>query len=175
MVLCYMDATSKVTVTPPQAKKLAAPAPGQLRFGIDHILSPPTTVSTPETTPTTPTSSPATVPSTSTPPLKPTPEPQPPKRAGIKPQAAAVLHSWFNEHITDPYPDHETSCMLAWKTGITPKQLRDWFGNRRRYYEVKHGCVQWVKKPTPPCAGKKRANSDASGSNRKATKKRARR
>merc|ERR1711939_215565 len=42
----------------------------------------------------------------------------------------AVLHEWWAENIENPYPDREERDRLCKATGLTHKQLVDWFANR---------------------------------------------
>jgi len=51
----------------------------------------------------------------------------------------AVLHEWWAENIENPYPDREERDRLCKGTGLTHKQLVDWFANRRKRSRVKSG------------------------------------
>uniref|UniRef100_A0A7E4V4F3 Homeobox domain-containing protein n=1 Tax=Panagrellus redivivus TaxID=6233 RepID=A0A7E4V4F3_PANRE len=153
MSSCFTPSNDKTQRT--QNLPLQAQAPAKLPVDSTPIAALPTAVST------SPTQTPQS-----------TPAPKPQRRFGQ--EITQILWDWFNEHITYPYPDEEAVRMLTIQTGITGKQLRTWFLNRRRDYEKKHGFTKWNKMPAPPCSGKKRSNVDASGGNVEPAQKRAR-
>ena len=41
------------------------------------------------------------------------------------------LNKWFVENQDYPYPDEHTTSMLAQETGVSAKQVRKWFANKR--------------------------------------------
>jgi predicted methyltransferase len=45
--------------------------------------------------------------------------------------AVDILNEWFDEHITNPYPQMEEKERLAKRGNITVKQVNAWFSNRR--------------------------------------------
>jgi len=51
----------------------------------------------------------------------------------------SVLHEWWAENIENPYPDREERDRLCRATGLTHKQLVDWFANRRKRSRVRAG------------------------------------
>jgi len=51
----------------------------------------------------------------------------------------SVLHEWWAENIENPYPDREERDRLCKETGLTHKQLVDWFANRRKRSRVRAG------------------------------------
>jgi len=53
------------------------------------------------------------------------------KRKKIPYKAVSVLKQWLFENIQDPYPSNETKEELAKKTGLTFKQVHNWFINAR--------------------------------------------
>jgi hypothetical protein len=52
-------------------------------------------------------------------------------------QARNILQSWFDENIRRPYPSIEEKKVLCEQTGLTTKQLTDWFINARRRLDKK--------------------------------------
>ena len=42
-----------------------------------------------------------------------------------------ILEEWIKLNIEDPYPSHEQKLLLCNKTGVTHKQITNWFINRR--------------------------------------------
>ena len=46
-------------------------------------------------------------------------------------EAVDILNEWFDEHITNPYPQMEEKERLAKRGNITLKQVNAWFSNRR--------------------------------------------
>ncbi|CEL96673.1 unnamed protein product [Vitrella brassicaformis CCMP3155] len=46
--------------------------------------------------------------------------------------ATAVLRQWFDEHEEHPYPTDDEKQSLMKQTGLTKKQLQDWFVNIRK-------------------------------------------
>ena len=47
-------------------------------------------------------------------------------------KGAKMLRHWFYQHQEWPYPTHEQKAELARDTGLTKKQVSDWFTNARR-------------------------------------------
>jgi hypothetical protein len=60
-------------------------------------------------------------------------------------EARAYLLDWFNEHISYPYPTEKEKLEFEESTGLTKKQIKDWFVNARQRYTPKDG----RKKVTP--------------------------
>jgi len=46
--------------------------------------------------------------------------------------ASKVLRKWFFDHFSHPYPEKEEKERLCNETGLTAKQLNDWFSNWRK-------------------------------------------
>lgn len=46
-------------------------------------------------------------------------------------RAVAVLNQWFQLNRDYPYPDDERTDELASEAGITQKQVKKWFANKR--------------------------------------------
>lgn len=46
-------------------------------------------------------------------------------------RAVAVLNHWFQLNREYPYPDDERTDQLANEAGITQKQVKKWFANKR--------------------------------------------
>ena len=46
-------------------------------------------------------------------------------------RAVAVLNHWFQSNRDYPYPDDERTDRLAREAGITQKQVKKWFANKR--------------------------------------------
>ncbi|POM63718.1 Homebox domain containing hypothetical protein [Phytophthora palmivora] len=63
-------------------------------------------------------------------------QPQPSKksRRELPPHTVAILKGWMlsREHVKHPYPTDEDKQMLLKKTGISMKQLTNWFTNARK-------------------------------------------
>lgn len=53
-------------------------------------------------------------------------------RKNFAPEINTILNEWFEAHKVTPYPTEDEKQELMAKTGISQKQLKDWFGNRRR-------------------------------------------
>jgi len=53
------------------------------------------------------------------------------KRKKIPYKAVTLLKQWLFENIQDPYPSNEVKEELAKKTGLTFKQVHNWFINAR--------------------------------------------
>ena len=47
-------------------------------------------------------------------------------------KATDVLKNWFLNNIQNPYPSHEAKEMLSKLTGLTRKQIQNWFTNSRK-------------------------------------------
>ena len=45
--------------------------------------------------------------------------------------AKAILEDWLASHFEDPYPDEEEKARLVQLTGITLRQINNWFSNTR--------------------------------------------
>lgn len=61
------------------------------------------------------------------------------KQCNFAPDQVAVLKNWFQDHIDDPYPGPKTKENLCRQTGLSWKQVSDWFQNAR--------CRAWSKVP----------------------------
>ncbi|KAL0480682.1 homeobox-like protein [Acrasis kona] len=70
------------------------------------------------------------------------------KSARVLPQeASTILNEWFTNHIEDPYPTKEQKDELLSQTGLSRKQLKDWFVNHRQR-TVRAGKIAKVRKWT---------------------------
>lgn len=43
-----------------------------------------------------------------------------------------ILNKWFITHITNPFPDRSTKLDLAYKTGLTYRQVSQWFNYQNK-------------------------------------------
>jgi hypothetical protein len=81
---------------------------------------------------------------------------QTPKKKTVKPrksnksarvlpgEASAILLDWFAKNKSNPYPTNEEKEYFLKTTGLTRKQIKDWFVNHRQRSLIKDK----VKKPT---------------------------
>jgi len=53
------------------------------------------------------------------------------KRKGYSKEVSEILNSWYNDHITSPYPNEEEKRDLCNACGLTLLQLNNWFSNKR--------------------------------------------
>lgn len=53
--------------------------------------------------------------------------------------ATQMLREWFIDHLDDPYPFQEEKKFLASRTGLTQKQITNWFINQRMRKLAKRG------------------------------------
>jgi hypothetical protein len=76
------------------------------------------------------------------------------KARKISEEARSFLLEWFNDHISHPYPTEEEKEEFSEKTGLTKKQIKDWFVNARMRYTPKEGrkkvTPKGIKKQTSP-------------------------
>ena len=49
----------------------------------------------------------------------------------LNPYSQQLLNQWYQQHITNPYPTQEEKAELAEQGGITVKQVKYWFANKR--------------------------------------------
>lgn len=54
---------------------------------------------------------------------------RPPKH--LKPEAHAILMSWYRDHKDNPYPDMRVCRQLAEKAEVSLPQVKKWFCNKR--------------------------------------------
>mmetsp|Transcript_12672 Transcript_12672/g.18977 ORF Transcript_12672/g.18977 Transcript_12672/m.18977 type:complete len:463 (+) Transcript_12672:117-1505(+) len=54
------------------------------------------------------------------------------RRARLPRKARETLKKWFNEHLRYPYPTSNEKEMLQRQTGLTHRQIFNWFTNRRK-------------------------------------------
>ena len=59
------------------------------------------------------------------------------RRTMFDPEKVAVLYSWIDSNINDPYPTIEEKYSLMAASGLTLQQLNNWFINTRRRYVKK--------------------------------------
>jgi hypothetical protein len=50
-------------------------------------------------------------------------------RNRLSDHATQYLLGWFEEHVTSPYPTKEQKEQIANATGLTTKQVRNWYVN----------------------------------------------
>jgi uncharacterized protein YacL (UPF0231 family) len=46
--------------------------------------------------------------------------------------AQEALHTWFNDHLSNPYPSKDDVLQLMCQTSLTETQIGNWFANTRR-------------------------------------------
>lgn len=65
-------------------------------------------------------------------------------KSKLPPPAVAQLSSWWSEHRIWPYPDDATKAQLIESTGLTSKQVTNWFINHRKrhWYKLFPGGIQ---------------------------------
>lgn len=51
-------------------------------------------------------------------------------------KATDILKNWFLNNIQNPYPSHEAKEMLSKMTGLTRKQIQNWFTNSRKVLSI---------------------------------------
>lgn len=49
-------------------------------------------------------------------------------------KATDVLKSWFLNNIQNPYPSHDAKEVLSKMTGLSKKQIQNWFTNSRKVH-----------------------------------------
>ena len=54
------------------------------------------------------------------------------RKTGISVASQQILTAWFKAHIDNPYPDDDEKDELMLSTGLSPKQVNNWFVNARR-------------------------------------------
>ncbi|KAF2862048.1 hypothetical protein K470DRAFT_256305 [Piedraia hortae CBS 480.64] len=54
------------------------------------------------------------------------------KRSNLPKHATEQMKTWFDEHISNPYPSEEQKAYFSRETGITMTQVSNWFINHRR-------------------------------------------
>mmetsp|Transcript_29837 Transcript_29837/g.72759 ORF Transcript_29837/g.72759 Transcript_29837/m.72759 type:complete len:236 (-) Transcript_29837:672-1379(-) len=54
------------------------------------------------------------------------------QKARLPPKAREVLVNWFNAHLDHPYPNWSEKENLQRLTGLTARQIFNWFTNRRK-------------------------------------------
>lgn len=47
-------------------------------------------------------------------------------------RAVAVLKSWLHDHLDNPYPTHKEKELLSKESGLTKRQIQNWFTNARK-------------------------------------------
>lgn len=72
-------------------------------------------------------------------------------KVAVNRETAKPLQDWMNKNISNPYPSSKDVKQLAAETGFTYRQIRNWFTNSRRRYELKAGNspLPWHKKEAP--------------------------
>lgn len=56
----------------------------------------------------------------------------PKKRSNFSLSAISVLSTWLDSHTSNPYPSATTKTQLALSSGLTEKQVSNWFANSRK-------------------------------------------
>jgi hypothetical protein len=51
-------------------------------------------------------------------------------------KATDILKTWFLENINNPYPSHEAKDSLGKLTGLSRKQIQNWFTNSRKVTKI---------------------------------------
>ncbi len=52
-------------------------------------------------------------------------------KAEVAQQGTLLLRHWFYSHLSDPYPSQAEKQLLSEKTGLSVKQINNWFVNYR--------------------------------------------
>jgi hypothetical protein len=52
-------------------------------------------------------------------------------KSKIAKRALVTLKNWLTEHFQDPYPSHAEKVRLSTETGMSLKQVQNWFTNAR--------------------------------------------
>ena len=47
-------------------------------------------------------------------------------------RAVTILKSWLHEHLHNPYPTHKEKELLSKESGLSKKQIQNWFTNARK-------------------------------------------
>ena len=63
-----------------------------------------------------------------------------------------VLIAWIHSHSANPYPTKGEKYVLSWHTGMSLRQLNDWFANARRSIK-KGGYLKWREKHSAALLG----------------------
>uniref|UniRef100_A0AC34FEG8 Homeobox domain-containing protein n=1 Tax=Panagrolaimus sp. ES5 TaxID=591445 RepID=A0AC34FEG8_9BILA len=81
--------------------------------------------------------------------------PQPILRVHVTRESSKPLREWMTAHLHDPYPTPNEIEELSNITGFSRKQVRDWFTNNRRRYELKlkNKPLPWKKREAPKTVG----------------------
>ncbi len=43
-----------------------------------------------------------------------------------------ILKTWLNKHIDNPYPTHKEKDALSKESGLSKRQIQNWFTNARK-------------------------------------------
>mmetsp|Transcript_6436 Transcript_6436/g.9888 ORF Transcript_6436/g.9888 Transcript_6436/m.9888 type:complete len:121 (+) Transcript_6436:301-663(+) len=78
------------------------------------------------------------------------------RRARLPRKARELLKKWFNEHLRYPYPTSNEKEMLQKQTGLTHRQIFNWFTNRRKRDP------NWCPNKNPRSQGKSQGKRKAS-------------
>lgn len=70
-------------------------------------------------------------------PKKKKPKVSPKKHVLLPPQVVHKLKQWMLDHVDHPYPNDSEKNQLVQETGLTLRQLNDWFSNARRRWFLK--------------------------------------
>lgn len=47
-------------------------------------------------------------------------------------RAVLILKQWLNEHLDNPYPTYKEKEALSKESGLTKRQIQNWFTNARK-------------------------------------------
>uniref|UniRef100_A0AC34G3I3 Homeobox domain-containing protein n=1 Tax=Panagrolaimus sp. ES5 TaxID=591445 RepID=A0AC34G3I3_9BILA len=72
-------------------------------------------------------------------------------KVAVNRESSKPLQDWMNANISHPYPKPHNVQQLSKQTGYSNKQIRNWFTNARRRYEIQCGTnpLPWIKKEAP--------------------------
>lgn len=91
------------------------------------------------------------------------------RRARLPRKARELLKKWFNEHLRYPYPTSNEKEMLQKQTGLTHRQIFNWFTNRRK--RDPNWCPNKNARSHKGGKAKSKSKSKASGHGKKKTAK----
>ena len=57
-----------------------------------------------------------------------------PFKSKLPKKATDILRQWFLNNLKHPYPTHEDKEILSKATGLTRKQIQNWFTNTRKVF-----------------------------------------
>jgi hypothetical protein len=66
---------------------------------------------------------------------KPDPDDAPGRKPSFSRKGGRVLRNWFHQHQHHPYPTDEEKTLLAYDSGLSKRQVLNWFANARRRHK----------------------------------------